>query len=62
MIVEKIFNKDINSIDESDLNHLLGAQETRSLEFKTIPDIKNDLKPWEQKKKKQTTRKILLNL
>ena len=26
MIVEKIFNKDINSIDESDLNHLLGAK------------------------------------
>ncbi|GAB4312712.1 MAG: hypothetical protein Kow0019_11770 [Methanobacteriaceae archaeon] len=50
MIVEKIFGKDINSIDKKDLDNIINIPESRSIEFKTILDIDVSLKPWQQKK------------
>lgn len=50
MLVEKLLGKDINSIDETDLNGLIDVPETRSVEFKTIPDINTGLSPRKQKK------------
>lgn len=50
MIVEKIFKKDISSIDKDDLDSIIDIPESRSIEFKTIPNIEESLKSWERKK------------
>lgn len=39
MIVDKIFGKNIDSLEESDLKNIRGIPETRSVEFKTIPKV-----------------------
>ncbi len=49
MIVEKIFGKDIDSLEESDLPNVIGITESRSIEFKTIPDHNPNLKSWQLK-------------
>jgi hypothetical protein len=50
MIVERIFKKDIDSIEKSDLNKIIGVPESRSVEFKTIPDNDPTLKKWQLRK------------
>lgn len=60
MIVEKIFGKNIAAIEKSDLEKLIGTPESRSIEFKTIPDVNPNSKPWEQKKEESNNKENIL--
>ncbi len=60
MLIEKLFRKDIHSLEENDLNTLIGIPESRSIEFKTIHDIDPTMDHSERKRKAKNDKENIL--
>lgn len=60
MIIEKIFQKDINSLVETDIKDIIGEPESLRLEFKTIPDDPPNMRPKEKKQKEKKNKESII--
>ncbi|KYC44838.1 MAG: Divergent AAA domain protein [Candidatus Methanofastidiosum methylothiophilum] len=60
MLVEKLFRKDIHSLEKTDLNTLIGVPESKSIEFKLIKDNDPALNRSELKKKEENDKENIL--